>query len=236
MGRRMSERLLAWLYPDRCLICARVIETGKRICSACEPDAPYICPPVCKKCGRPRKLCACGKRRRHYERAVAPFLRTAAMHAAVSALKEKAARDVVYSFAYEMAATVRREYGDTAFDMVTYVPLTRKDRRRRGHNQSELLALELARQLHMRCVKTLVKITQNRPQKDLSAHERVGNVMGVYDVCADVQDKFILLVDDVITTGATLNECAKMLRLYGARQVFVVTATAAEPPQKKEEE
>jgi ComF family protein len=156
------------------------------------------------------------------------------MHSAVTALKEKAARDVIYSFAYEMAQTVRREYGDIAFDAVTYVPLTKRDRRRRGHDQSQLLAKELARQLNTPCVTALVKLTQNRPQKELKPHERVGNVMGVYDVCADVQDQFVLLVDDVITTGATLNECAKMLRLYGARQVFVVTATASEPPQEKE--
>ena len=236
MGRRISERLLAWLYPDRCLMCARVIETSARLCDTCMPEAPYIRRPMCKRCGRPRGLCMCRGHRRHFERAVAPFLRTDVMRSAVSVLKQKAARDVVYAFAYEMAEAVRREYGDTAFDMVTYVPLTRRDRRRRGHNQSELLARELARELGMPCVKTLKKIVQNRPQKELKAHERIGNVMGVYDTCTDVRDKFILLVDDVITTGSTLNECAKMLRLGGARQVFVVTAVAVPPSEKNEEE
>lgn len=236
MGRRISERFLAWLYPDRCLLCGRVIETAARLCDACVPEAPYIRPPLCKRCGRPRDICICRGHRRHFERAVAPFLRTQAMCPAVSVLKEKAARDVVYAFAYEMAQTVRREYGDTAFDMVTYVPLTRKDYRRRGHNQAELLARELARQLDIPCVKTLVKILQNRPQKTLKAHERVGNVIGAYDVCADVQDRFVLLVDDVITTGSTLNECAKMLRLYGARQVYVATAVAVPPSETKDEE
>jgi predicted amidophosphoribosyltransferase len=73
----------------------------------------------------------------------------------------------------------------------------------------------------------LTKITVTAPQKELKAVERSGNLLGVFDVCGEVSGKTILLVDDVITTGTTLDECAKMLKIFGAEEVYAVTAAAA---------
>ena len=78
-------------------------------------------------------------------------------------------------------------------------------------------------------ISLLRKIIRTRPQKELSALERSGNLLGVFDVepTADLEGKTVLLVDDVITTGATLDECAKMLKIYGAGEVYAATAAAA---------
>ena len=133
----------------------------------------------------------------------------------------------VEGFAAEMAEVVRREYGGLPFDCVTAVPLHKRELLDRGFNQAEKLGQALARRMGIPYATVLTKITATAPQKELSAVERSGNLLGVFDVCGDVAGKTILLVDDVITTGATLDECAKMLKIFGAEEVYAVTAVAA---------
>ena len=122
---------------------------------------------------------------------------------------------------------VRREYGGISFDFVTAVPLHKREFLNRGFNQSERLGQALAKWLDVPYETVLTKITTTAPQKELKAVERSGNLLGVFDVCGDVAGKTILLVDDVITTGTTLDECAKMLKIFGAEEVYAVTAAAA---------
>ncbi len=125
-------------------------------------------------------------------------------------------------FAQEMAEAVRRAYGDLAFSCVVPVPMTAAREKERGGNPAALLARELAEQLALPYAEPLIKIMDTHEQKGLSAAQRRGNLIGVFDVRggADVRGMRLLLVDDVITTGSTLDECAKMLKLYGAREVW----------------
>jgi ComF family protein len=148
-------------------------------------------------------------------------------------LKSPGYRVTVDGFADEMVEMVRREYGGIAFDCVTAVPMHKRECRERGFNQAQRLAQAVALRLRLPYETLLTKITVTAPQKTLTAVERSGNLLGVFDVCGDVSGKTILLVDDVITTGATLNECAKMLKLFGAHEVYAVTAAAAVLPSGK---
>ena len=127
---------------------------------------------------------------------------------------------------WQLLEVVRREYGGIPFDVVTAVPLHQQEHRERGFNQAEKLGQAVAKRLHLPYGVTLRKITVTAPQKELKAVQRTGNLLGVFDVCADISDKTVLLVDDVITTGATLDECAKMLKIFGAKEVYAVTAAA----------
>ena len=90
-----------------------------------------------------------------------------------------------------------------------------------------MLVAVLSKRLALPYEPVLTKLTHTQPQKELTALRRRGNLLGVFDVCSDVSGKTILLVDDVITTGATLDECAKMLKIFGAAEVYGVTAAAA---------
>ena len=121
-----------------------------------------------------------------------------------------------------MAALAKQIYGNNAFDFIACIPLTKKGKRERGYNQSELIAKEIAKQLCLPFYSTiLVKLFDNRPQHKLPAAERTGNVAGVFE-CTEpelAEGKKILLIDDIKTTGATLNECAKILLLNGAQEV-----------------
>ena len=122
------------------------------------------------------------------------------------------------------------DHGLDTFDLICWAPVSKKRRRKRGYDQGELLAREAAKQLGRECVPLLKKVRDTPAQsglKDPSA--RRANVMGAYQAVepALVVGKRILLVDDVVTTGETLSECASTLLMAGAEEVFCVTLAKA---------
>lgn len=217
------------MFPHRCFLCGQVLLPRQYLCADCRDKAPFVLPPVCDLCGRGKETCTCGGRHHAYERCVSPFYHTEQAKRGIAALKNEGYIHTVEGFAGEMAEVVRREYGGLPFTLVTSVPLHPKERRRRGFDQAALLGRELANKLGLPYRPVLTKITPTRPQKELSALERSGNLLGVFEVTQPelVENRTVLLVDDVITTGATLDECAKMLKIYGAVEVYAVTAAAA---------
>lgn len=112
------------------------------------------------------------------------------------------------------------------FDIIIPVPIHRKRRLERGYNQSELVANEISKQLIINTEKNiLIKIRNNPKQSTLKLEERKSNVKNVYEVKQNqkIKDKKILLIDDIFTTGNTVNECAKKLKEAGASKVSVLT-------------
>ena len=121
------------------------------------------------------------------------------------------------------------------FDILTWVPVSRLRRMKRGFDQVELLARETARQLGIEAVPCLKKIRHTPPQSGLkTAAQRRANVLGAYTVLSPetIRDKRVLLLDDIITTGATVSECARMLTLAGAREVRCAAMAVAPYEQK----
>lgn len=224
---RLTDAIKNVFFPHHCFLCNEVLYPHRRMCGACLQKAPYIYPPICERCGRNTDKCHCGKRRRAFERCVSPFYHKGVVQNGIYTLKSEGFEVTVNGFAAEMAEVVRREYGGIPFDLVTAVPLHKRERLSRGFNQAEKLGQALAARLYLPYETVLTKLTVTAPQKELKAVERSGNLLGVFDVCGDVSGKIILLVDDVITTGATLDECAKMLKIFGAEEVYAVTAAAA---------
>lgn len=217
------------LYPQHCFLCGEVILPRQRLCRDCRERAPYVLPPVCALCGRGKDKCSCGGRHHAFERCVTPFYYTDRVKSGIADLKNDGYTVTVEGFAEEMAEAVRREYGGVPFTLVTAVPLHPRERRRRGFDQASRLAAALADRLGLPYRPVLSKLTVTRPQKELPALERSGNLLGVFEVDepAVVDNRTVLLVDDVITTGSTLDECAKMLKIYGAVEVYAVTAAGA---------
>ncbi len=178
----------------------------------------------------------CRGRRRHFDRCIAALRYEDGVARAVLSLKEFDDADHVEAMAVEMVKALRQRTDAAALDVVTFVPMYRKEERERGYNQSELLAREIARQLGIPFRRTLHKIYDTRSQKSLRQIERGGNLLGAFDLCADVREQKILLIDDVITTGATLHECAKMLKIGGAQAVTALVFAATVPKEKEPEQ
>lgn len=232
---KIFDAFLTALFPRRCAYCGRVIKSENLCCDDCAGNLPRIEGEICRKCGREKKECSCRKVEKYYDGLASPFYFTGNVRKGIHAYKFRQWRVSAEAFGYEMAKTVNERFADIDFDYVTAVPLTEKSRRERGYNQCELLAEELSKHLGIEHQKgVLSKIYETRKQHTISSVFRKGNLSGVFEVnnSAEVEDKTILLVDDISTTGETFNECSKMLWLYGAKSVYCIS-TALTPKKKK---
>lgn len=232
----LFNHVLYAIFPRRCLSCGKVVAPDKEFCAGCAGGISRIQPPVCNRCGRGAAECDCGGRASIFTALAAPFYYEGSVRRCIQRLKFGGYKQNAGMLAYEMARTVNNAFRDKQIDGIACVPLTKKGLRERGYNQSALLAAKLGKILGVETLpKTLVKLYDTPAQHTLKSYERTGNVAGAFAVPDNsrVAGKSILLCDDVSTTGATLNECAKMLLLAGAKDVFCVTAALTKKELKK---
>ena len=207
---QLRERLLDLLYPPKCAFCRKLVTDGRMLCPDCERALPV--PEKEKQSKKISGLAVC----------LSPLYYTGDVRQSLHRYKFQGAAAYYRIYAELMAACVR-EHGLTA-DLVTWVPLSRKRLRRRGYDQARLLAEEVAERLALPCEQTLEKIRNNPAQSGTSgAEERQKNVRGVYRAVTSFAGEHVLLVDDIVTTGATLSEAAKELLNAGAEQVSGLT-------------
>lgn len=236
-------RAVSLLFPTRCVCCGRLAPAGVPVCETCAHSLPRVTGEICPKCGRGREWCACRGKKRAYERCVAPLYYEGMARKGVLRMKYGNHPAAAAGFAVMARETVEREYAAVPFDMVTAVPMTAAEQRARGFNQAALFGRQLARGLSLPYRETLRKAFVTKPQHMCAACERQGNVFGAYAALPGKAGRTVLLVDDIVTTGATLNECAKVLCLAGAERVYCVAiacvrrknAVSAEASCKKTE-
>lgn len=218
------EKALYWFFPRRCGICGRVVALDNELCDKCR-NLEHIERPRCLLCGRAKSDCVCKGHKSEYDGVTAPFYYRDNVVAAIHNFKFHEQPSLAKKMGEEMARDVLETFSNISFDVVTAVPLSRRRKSERGYNQAELLARSVASFLGVPYEDLLRKVVNNKVQHKENARIRKINVYGVYDLVssADVEDKTVLLVDDVKTTGSTINECAKMLKMYGAKKVIVTT-------------
>lgn len=204
----MVNRIMRWLFPPKCILCGKLLENDETdLCRQCRVDAPV--------CGGSRKKL--------------PFLDswTAVWYyedpVRSSILRYKFSGKRSYAPAYgRLLAMKLQQTHPEGFDVLTWVPVSAVRRFTRGYDQVELLAAAVGKELGMEPVPMLKKVRHNRAQSGISGQaERRANVLGVYRVTdpRQVAGKKILILDDVITTGATVGECARVLLTAGAGEV-----------------
>lgn len=213
---RLAEALLDLLYPPRCQIChALITPREKPVCRRCldtlpEHDGadPYV---------------------EGASRCTATFFYEGNLRESFHRYKFDGLQWYAGQYGRWMAVTVRDKLAGR-FDRITWAPVSRKRLKSRGYDQAELLCRALARELGMTPERMLEKHTDNPAQSGMSsAEERRKNARGVYRVtdAERVAGARILLIDDIVTTGATLSECCRVLRAAGAADV--VCAALATP-------
>ena len=211
---RLGAALLDLLFPPRCAFCRRVGVHG--VCADCGKSLPFAAQPLHEDA--------------QYGRCVAPLRYEGAVREALLRFKFRGAQSAAEGFGALLAQAVAEELPG-AFDLVTYVPVSDRRRRERGYDQSFLLARETAKHWDAAPVALLRKTFDNPPQSTRSGSaERRGNVLGVYEAAdpAAIRGARILLIDDILTTGATLGECVRVLRAAGASDVVCAALAAAE--------
>ena len=207
---KLSRGILDFFFPRRCPFCGAV--AGKEL--------------LCKKCLR--SLPFTGEhavREGTFGRCAAPLYYEDRVREAILQFKFKAKLGGLSCFGMLMAECAAEHYSG-AFDAVTWVPVSKKRLKKRGFDQTRYLTGSMCVDWHVAPIETLRKVTDNPPQSTLETEEqRRANVLGVYEAvnAEQFRGKRLLLVDDILTTGATLSECVRVLKEAGAGEVMCLT-------------
>ena len=221
-------------FTKRCAYCNKVINREDDVCEECRENIPIIKEEKCKYCGVEKICCGCKNHKMGYDGITAPFYYEKNIRESIRLLKFNGKEFIAKQLSDDMEQTIKTDFEGIDFHMICYVPFSKGNKLTRKYNPSELLAKHLSKKLGIPLEAALVKLYENENQRNLNMSERIGNVFGVYDVAENIniKDKVILLVDDVKTTGATLNNCAWILKIRGAKSVYC--ATVAITPTKKD--
>lgn len=230
--------LASLLYPPACAVCGTNVGDDEYLCRTCHSKLTRIAPPFCQRCSEPFAgaidtafTCAnCGNRALHFDAAVAAYRSRGIV------------RQVLLDFKYGRQIHLRHLVGEwliaaledervrsRTFDVIVPVPLHPTRQRERGFNQSALLGDVLSAHTGIPTLAALERTRYTTTQTAFDRAERMQNLRGAFRLrkTADVRGLRVLLVDDVLTTGSTLSECARILRSGGALCVHAATAARA---------
>ena len=232
-----AESALTFFYPDVCQYCheARATRAEGYVCSECWRNVRFIVPPICDRCGLPFE----GEISDVFECANCREMELQFVHARSAVAAKGMVLELIHRWKYQRhlwfepflagllvreAAPALREGG---WDLIAPVPLHSQKQAEREFNQAEHLAAHLAKTIALSFNPRLVRrITPTRTQTQLSRTERAANMRRAFAAGPDAEaarNKRIVLVDDVLTTGATTSACAQVLKASGAREVCVWT-------------
>lgn len=207
------RELLDILFPPRCVFCRKILKSSRRsVCDKCLDKLPYT-GAHCSQKGDFFTLC------------VSPLYYEGDVRESILRFKFKDATGYASTYGLLLADCIRKELSGT-YDLISWVPLSRGRYKERGYDQAMLLALAAALELDDVAVSTLEKTSEVARQSRMgSAEKRRANISGAYEVPDRelVEGRRILLIDDIITTGSTLSECARTLKAAGAKQVICAT-------------
>jgi ComF family protein len=246
----MADAVAGVVFPGECRICGGLLATASRVplCEACLAAFEPLGPRICTVCGSPlewhewpeaagrlmregERVCrACAERRYGFDRARSFAHYRRGLAQAILLMKFERIDPLAEWFAARLAELARREHFAEGVDVVVPVPLHRERQRERGFNQADLIARGVARRLRLPYRPVLLVRTKPRPNKYvLSLEERWASVRGAFATRAgsQVDKQSVLLVDDVMTTGATLDACARALHDAGAKRVIGLTVARA---------
>lgn len=210
---KFFDRVLDWFFPSKCVFCRRVLDNTD-ICGECAAKLPYT------------KGDAISQKLPHIKNCISPLYYDGVVREAILRYKFWGLQVYAHRFGLIMADCIENNLDCGDIDVISWVPLSRKRLRKRGYNQAQLLAEVISDKLNIPCTATLKKIVDNPAQSGTkSSGERQKNVKGVYALGSntDLTEKAVLLIDDVVTTGATLSECAKTLKDAGALYIYCAT-------------
>jgi ComF family protein len=213
---RIIDTILNLLFPPKCVLCAKILEKE-------ETDLCHNCRTEISECGKSKRAIP------FIESWLALWYYEGKVRSSLLRYKFGGRRGYAKIYGRLLAMKLLREYPE-GFDVLTWIPVSRFRKFTRGYDQVELLAEAVGKELGMKPVCTMKKVRHNRPQSRISGSaKRRANVLGVYRITdpVAVAGKRVLLLDDIVTTGSTAGECARVLLTCGAKEVHLGCIAAA---------
>lgn len=234
----IRDNLLRIVYPSRCPICGNIIDYGKPllVCEKCRGEIKYICEPCCKKCGKPlvvreQEYCYdCSRQEHEFTRGLSLWLYDKEVQKSIYNFKYNNKREYARIYINELTKYHREKIISWRAQCLIPVPVHKAKMRERGFNQAELLAKELGKQLELPVNdKLIIRCKETTPQKQLNSKERKNNLKKAFKISNnDVKLKKVILVDDIYTTGATIDSISAVLKNAGVSNVYFVSISIGE--------
>ncbi|MGN1419329.1 MAG: ComF family protein [Acutalibacteraceae bacterium] len=222
-----KEKIKRLFFPKRCVLCGKIVPIERDYCSCAGNSYVAVSTDFCPHCGADKENCVCKESGEIvFEHITAPFYYSGLAKIRLLELKFLPNKNESVFFAQKMSYRFAEAFSGAKIDFVTFVPMTKTERQKRGFNQSQLLAQGVAENLFLPCKSVLLKKSESIAQHILNREERMKNLEDCFKVPNenDVSGKTILLCDDIKTTGTTLRRCLDVLFDAGAKDVYCLCA------------
>lgn len=236
LQKKIGEWFLNLLYPVRCPVCSQiVVPRGNRICISCKEKLVYVEEPMCKKCGKPilvkeQEYCYdCTKRQFHFEYGCSVWVYNQYMKKSIADFKYHNKKEYVTFYVDELVKYCGKKIRHMDISAIIPVPLHKKRQRQRSYNQAELLAKGVGERMEIPVITGYLLRKKNTiPQKALNDKERIKNLEQAFQIEQKKIKQFacpdnVLLVDDIYTTGSTIEACSNVLIKSGVKKVFFIS-------------
>lgn len=228
----VTEKLLELLYPPKCPFCGKI---WSGICENCRENYPMIQEPRCMKCGKPirentEEYCYdCKKTKHYYEVGRSLWVHKEPVNEAIYAFKYKNQRVYGEIFARELAKAYGKLLKQQEVKLIIPIPLHKSRRRKRGYNQTEILAKYLGKYtgIEVDCI-SLARVKRTSPQKRYNNKERKKNIKNAFVLKRKMNVENVVLIDDIYTTGSTIDEAARILKEAGVINVYFLTISVGQ--------
>ena len=223
-----KRKLLRLFSPLRCHKCGKIVPLDRDYCS-CYGESVEYAPSLCPHCSADLDKCICGSAEIVFNHFCTVFIYDGKIMARMHNLKYSGEKREADFFADAMSEEFLFRFSEAEIDAVTFVPMTEADEKRRGFNQSEIMAKKIAERIGRPCAKLIDKVVETSAQHTLNGDERLFNLRDAFLAPdrAGMEGRTVLLVDDIKTTGATLFQCQQALLEGGAADVYCLTAATS---------
>lgn len=233
MLKKLTDYILSFIYPPRCVICDDVMENDRLICTKCREKVHPLTDGICLGCGRKiydkrKEYCrSCEGKKRYFASGKICFEYEGDIKESIHRFKYVNRRE--YARYYAKAAA--KLYGEwikrMGIDLITFVPMHERKKLYRGYNQAEVFARYLGKECGINVKKTVERVKNTSAQARLDYKKRKNNLLNAFKIKSDiVQYNYILVVDDIYTTGSTMNEVSRILKKSGAKEVYSLCIAA----------
>ncbi|MCQ2455543.1 MAG: double zinc ribbon domain-containing protein [Clostridia bacterium] len=234
--KNIFNDIIGFFYPSVCMSCAKLTDDGSNLCAECRGNIVRIDQNKrCTRCGLQKPDCDCKHSIFYFDSIVSPFF------------NEKTARNIIYRYKLfgksflsdyitdNMINEINNEYKDVKFDAVIPVPTSLRSSNRKGFDHTYLLAKQISEKTGIPVSKKAVSIRPLKSSQHKSTYkQRLKNVQNKYYCKRKLDYENVLLIDDIKTTGATLNACSKELLFAGVRRVYCATALVSAKKTKSQ--